>query len=179
MNEIEKTMKTEILYEGKILTLQVDTVELPDMKYSKREIIEHSPSVVIIPMIDDENVFVIKQYRKAVDKVLYEFPAGLLESGEDPKEAALRELQEEIKYTADKIEFLFDMYSSPGFTNEKVSVFLARDLKPKALKEDDDEYIECEKISIKDLIQKLDSLELIDSKIIAGTLYLKNLMLNE
>lgn len=149
------------------------------MKYSKREIIEHSPSVVIIPMIDDENVFVIKQYRKAVDKVLYEFPAGLLESGEDPKEAALRELQEEIKYTADKIEFLFDMYSSPGFTNEKVSVFLARDLKPKALKEDDDEYIECEKISIKDLIQKLDSLELIDSKIIAGTLYLKNLMLNE
>lgn len=71
------------------------------------------------------------------------------------------------------------MYSSPGFTNEKVSVFLARDLKPKALKEDDDEYIECEKISIKDLIQKLDSLELIDSKIIAGTLYLKNLMLNE
>ncbi|MEB3429597.1 NUDIX hydrolase [Citroniella saccharovorans] len=179
MNEIEKTMKTEILYEGKILTLRVDTVELPDMKYSKREIIEHSPSVVIIPMIDDENVFVIKQYRKAVDKVLYEFPAGLLESGEDPKEAALRELQEEIKYTADKIEFLFDMYSSPGFTNEKVSVFLARDLKPKALKEDDDEYIECEKISIKDLIQKLDSLELIDSKIIAGTLYLKNLMLNE
>lgn len=123
MNEIEKTMKTEILYEGKILTLRVDTVELPDMKYSKREIIEHSPSVVIIPMIDDENVFVIKQYRKAVDKVLYEFPAGLLESGEDPKEAALRELQEEIKYTADKIEFLFDMYSSPGFTNEKVSVF--------------------------------------------------------
>lgn len=106
MNEIEKTMKTEILYEGKILTLRVDTVELPDMKYSKREIIEHSPSVVIIPMIDDENVFVIKQYRKAVDKVLYEFPAGLLESGEDPKEAALRELQEEIKYTADKIEFL-------------------------------------------------------------------------
>ena len=179
MNEIEKTMKTEILYEGKILTLRVDTVELPDMKYSKREIIEHSPSVVIIPMIDDENVFVIKQYRKAVDKVLYEFPAGLLESGEDPKEAALRELQEEIKYTADKIEFLFDMYSSPGFKNEKVSVFLARDLKPKALKEDDDEYIECEKISIKDLIQKLDSLELIDSKIIAGTLYLKNLMLNE
>lgn len=179
MNEIEKTMKTEILYEGKILTLRVDTVELPDMKYSKREIIEHSPSVVIIPMIDDENVFVIKQYRKAVDKVLYEFPAGLLESGEDPKEVALRELQEEIKYTADKIEFLFDMYSSPGFTNEKVSVFLARDLKPKALKEDDDEYIECEKISIKDLIQKLDSLELIDSKIIAGTLYLKNLMLNE
>lgn len=107
MNEIEKTMKTEILYEGKILTLRVDTVELPDMKYSKREIIEHSPSVVIIPMIDDENVFVIKQYRKAVDKVLYEFPAGLLESGEDPKEAALRELQEEIKYTADKIEFSF------------------------------------------------------------------------
>lgn len=106
MNEIEKTMKTEILYEGKNFTLRVDTVELPDMKYSKREIIEHSPSVVIIPMIDDENVFVIKQYRKAVDKVLYEFPAGLLESGEDPKEAALRELQEEIKYTADKIEFL-------------------------------------------------------------------------
>lgn len=123
MNEIEKTMKTEILYEGKILTLRVDTVELPDMKYSKREIIEHSPSVVIIPMIDDENVFVIKQYRKAVDKVLYEFPAGLLESGEDPKEAALRELQEEIKYTADKIEFLFDMYSSQALLMKRLVFF--------------------------------------------------------
>ncbi|WP_425540151.1 NUDIX hydrolase [Microaceticoccus formicicus] len=169
----EKTMKSERVYEGKILNLRVDTVELPNRKYSKREIVEHGSSVVIIPIMDDNSVLMVKQYRKAIDKVVLEFPAGLVESGEDPKEAALRELQEEVGYTANKIEYIYDFYTSPGFTDERINVFVASDLIPSDMVCDEDEFLEIVKIDLNELIEKLHNYELFDAKAIIGAQYLE------
>lgn len=166
----EKTMKTETIYDGKILKLRVDTVELPNMNYSHREIVEHSGSVAIVPLKDDETVYMVKQYRKAVEQVVLEFPAGLIEDGEDPKEAAQRELQEEIGYGAEKLSYINEVFSSPGFTDEKVDIFIAKDLYKSKLKADDDENIEIVEVKIKDLREMIDSFELQDAVSVIGAL---------
>ena len=88
----EKTVKSDIIYEGRILNLRVDTVELPNRKYSKREIVEHGKAVALIPVKEDKIIFV-RQHRIAVDRVLLELPAGLVEANQEPRETALREMQ--------------------------------------------------------------------------------------
>src|SRR5690554_6437355 len=116
----EKTMKSDKLYEGKMLNLRVDTVELPDKKYSKREIVEHPGGVAVIPIVDNDSLILVKQYRKAVEKFLLEIPAGKVEINEEPRVTAIRELKEETGYSTDKMEYLMEFYTSPGFTNEKI-----------------------------------------------------------
>ena len=91
----EKTMKSDKLYEGKLLNLRVDTVEIPDKKYSKREIVEHPGGVAVIPVTDDNSIILVRQYRKAVERFLLEVPAGKLELNEEPRETAVRELKVE------------------------------------------------------------------------------------
>ena len=168
----EQTIKSEMIYEGRILNLRVDTVELKNRKYSKREIVEHSNAVTIIALKGDKIVFV-RQYRKAVDKELLELPAGLIESNELPKEAAQRELQEEIKYDAKNLEYLFDSYSSPGFTDEKMSYFLATDLFSSPLQEDEGEDLNIEEYTLEEALNMIEEGKIEDSKTIIGLLYLK------
>ncbi|MEJ8751059.1 NUDIX hydrolase [Lagierella sp. ICN-221743] len=168
----EQTIKSEMIYEGRILNLRVDTVELKNRKYSKREIVEHSNAVTIIALKGDKIVFV-RQYRKAVDKELLELPAGLIESNELPKEAAQRELQEEIKYDAKNFEYLFDSYSSPGFTDEKMSYFLATDLFSSPLQEDEGEDLNIEEYTLEEALNMIEEGKIEDSKTIIGLLYLK------
>ena len=93
MDNTEITIKTDKIYDGKILSLKVDTVELPNKKYSKREIVEHSATVSIVAITEDDEVLIIKQYRKAIEKEIYEVPAGLIEIGELPKDALCVNLQ--------------------------------------------------------------------------------------
>ena len=121
----EKTMKSERIYEGKIVNLRVDTVELPDKKYSKREIVEHPGAVGIVPITEDGKIILVKQFRKAVEKPLLEIPAGKIEINEEPKETALRELFEETGYYSNNMEYIIEFYTSPGFSNEKIYLFLA------------------------------------------------------
>lgn len=166
----EKTMKTEKVYEGKIINLRIDTVELPDKKYSKREIVEHPGSVGIIPIIGD-SMILVKQFRKPVEKSLLEIPAGKIEINEEPRETALRELSEETGYKTDSIKYLFEFYTSPGFSNEKMYLFLSDDLFEGKPDFDDNEYIEVEKIKIKDLVKMVHRGEIIDSKTIIGILH--------
>lgn len=174
MNEIEKTIKSERIYEGKILNLRIDTVELPNRKYSRREIIEHQKAVAIIPVDDDGNIYLVKQYRKAINKEIYEIPAGLVENNEALKETAIRELQEEIGYTTENLEYLFDAYSSPGFTDEKVSLFLARSLQPSKLKLDEDEFLTVHTFQLPELVKLVEDCVIVDAKTIIGILFLKN-----
>ncbi len=166
----EKTVKSDIIYEGRILNLRVDTVELPNRKYSKREIVEHGKAVALIPVKEDKIIFV-RQHRIAVDRVLLELPAGLVEANEEPRETALREMQEEIGYASDSLEYLFDSLSSPGFTNEKTSYFLAKDLYKKEAAPDEDEFLEVEEYTLEEALDMIDSGEIIDSKTIIGILY--------
>lgn len=170
MDYEEKTMKTEKIYEGKIINLRIDTVELPDKKYSKREIVEHSGSVGIIPIIAN-SIVLVKQFRKSVEKILLEIPAGKIEINEEPRETALRELREETGYTTEKLEYLFEFYTSPGFSNEKMYLFLSDELLEGETSFESNEYIELEKVKIEDLIKMVDRGEITDSKTIIGIFY--------
>ncbi|MTI68310.1 MAG: NUDIX hydrolase [Firmicutes bacterium] len=170
MSYVEKTMKSDKIYEGKILNLRIDTVELPDKKYSKREIVEHSGAVAIVPITDDGYVTLVKQYRKAIDKELLEIPAGKIEVGEEPKSCAIRELKEETGITAENLEYMFEFYTSPGFSNEKLYLFMAKNLNVGEANPDTDEYIEVVKIKLEDLVEKVNKGEIQDSKTIVGIL---------
>ncbi len=169
----EKTMKSDKLYEGKLLNLRVDTVEIPDKKYSKREIVEHPGGVAIIPVTNDNSVILVKQYRKAVERFLLEVPAGKLELNEEPRETAIRELKEETGYEAKKLEYLLEFYTSPGFSNEKIYLFLATDLIEGEATPDVGEFIERVKYNIDDLIKMIERGEITDSKTIIGIYFAK------
>ena len=175
----EKTMKTEKIYEGKILNLRIDTVELPDKKYSKREIVEHPGAVAIIALTENNEIVLVKQYRKAIERELIEVPAGKLEIGEEPKETVIRELKEETGYTAKKIDYLLEFYTSPGFTNEKVYLFLADGLTEGEAQPEKDEYIEVINLKLDDLIELINKGEIVDSKTIVGAYVAKNYLTNK
>lgn len=175
----EKTMKTEKIYEGKILNLRIDTVELPDKKYSKREIVEHPGSVAIVPITNEGEIILVKQYRKAVEKELLEIPAGKLEIGEEPKETAIRELKEETGFSSDKIEYITEFYTSPGFSDEKMYLFLATQLSEGVAEPEKDEYIEIIKLDLETLIDKVMKGEVVDSKTIVGGLIAKKHLQNK
>lgn len=164
----EKTMKSERIYEGKIVNLRVDTVELPGKKYSKREIVEHPGAVGIVPITEDGKIILVKQFRKAVEKPLLEIPAGKIEINEEPKETALRELFEETGFYSNNMEYVIEFYTSPGFSNEKIYLFLATELEKREAEPSDDEFIETEMFDIKDLVEMVNKGEINDSKTIIG-----------
>lgn len=170
----EKTMKSEKLYEGKIINLRIDTVELPDKKYSKREIVEHPGGVAIVGITDENEILLVKQYRKAVDRVLLELPAGKIEVNEEPKETAFKELKEETGYSTENLEYLLEFYTSPGFSTEKVYIFLAGNMEKGEQELESGEYIEVESYKIDDLIKMIKKGEIIDSKTIIGIYAIKD-----
>lgn len=164
----EKTMKSDKLYEGKLVNLRIDTVELPDKKYSKREIIEHPGAVSILAITEDDCVILVRQYRKAVERALLELPAGKIELNEEPAQTAKRELKEETGFQAEKMEYLLEFFTSPGFTNEKVYIFLASGLTEGETALEHGEFVETEIIHINDLTKMIDRGQILDSKTIIG-----------
>ena len=166
----EKTLKSEKIYEGKIVTLRVDTVELPDKKHSKREIVEHSGAAAVVPVTKDGKVILVKQYRKPVETVLLEIPAGRLEKDEDPEICARRELAEETGYSTDRLEKILDYYTSPGFSDEIIHIYLAKDLEAGKAKPDEDEYLEVIEMPFEELLDRIMKGEIKDSKTAIGIL---------
>lgn len=168
----EKTMKSDKIYDGKVINLRIDTVELPDKKYSKREIVEHPGAVAIVALTEEGEVLLIRQYRKAVEEALLELPAGKIEIDEEPVETAKRELEEETGYRANEIEYLLEFYSSPGFSDERIYLFLAKGARK--IRDEigvDNERIVLEKIAYKDLMKKIKRGQLVDGKTVLGMLY--------
>lgn len=170
----EKTMKSEKIYEGKILTLRIDTVELPNKKYSKREIIEHPGAVAIIPLTDDGDIILVNQFRKAIESDLLEIPAGKLEPEENPLSCAIRELKEETGYYTDQMESLGYIYTAPGFCDEKIHLYVAKNLTEGEPEPDADEYIEVQKISINRALDMIGNGQIVDAKTISAILMLNN-----
>lgn len=166
----EKTLKSTRIYEGKVINLRVDTVELPEKKYSKREIVEHSGAAAVVPLTMDGHVILIKQFRKPMEEVIFEIPAGRLETKETPRNCALRELAEETGYSAGSLEELTAFYPSPGFSNEVIHLFLARDLTEGNANPDEDEYLEVMKIPFEEALKMVDQGIIRDSKTIIGLL---------
>lgn len=175
----EKTMKCERIYEGKILNLKIETVELPDKKYSKREIIEHPNGVGIIPILNDKSMIMVKQYRKAVEKIMLEIPAGILDVNEEPRDAALRELEEETGYYANELKYMLEFYVSPGYSNEKIYLFLAEDLEKGEPMLDSEELLEHEIYPIEELVKMVNRGEIVDSKTIIAINLAQNFIMSK
>lgn len=167
----EETIKSETIYDGRIIKVRVDTVELANMYYAKREIVEHKRAVSLVALTEKQEIYLVRQFRKAVNKVIYEIPAGLVDGNESLQEAAIRESQEEIGMKPNKLELLVESYSSPGFTDEIFSVFLASDLEESKLKQDDDEFVEPVLLPLKEALEMVENFEIMDAKTIIGILY--------
>ena len=164
MEHFEKTLKVENIYTGKIVTLNIETVLLPNENKTKREIVKHPGAVAILPITEEGEVVLVKQFRKALNSELLEIPAGKLEKDENPQECALRELQEEIGYTANRMTYIGTFYTSPGFTNEKVYIYKAEELLPSKLEKDNDEFITVIKYRKEEVLQMLEEGDIFDAK---------------
>lgn len=174
MIQEEVTIKSEKIYEGKILNLKVDTVELPDKKYTKREIVEHSGGVGIVAITKEDKIILVNQYRQAISKEIFEIPAGKLEIGEEPRATALRELQEETGYSAKKLRYVNEFYPTPGYCTEKIHLFLADGLEPGEQSLDEHEYVEVIEIPFDEAYEKVLGGDIVDAKTIIAILLMKN-----
>ncbi|PTE75047.1 ADP-ribose pyrophosphatase, partial [Staphylococcus equorum] len=172
MNLFEKTLHKESIYKGAIIDLEVHDIELPDGQTSKRELVYHNGAVAVCAINPDNQVILVRQYRKPAEKTLLEIPAGKLEINEERESAAKRELEEETGYIAENLELITEMYGSPGFSNEKISIYLAKDLKIGEMNLDDDEFIELETYNIEEITIMLQNKEIEDAKTIIALQYL-------
>jgi ADP-ribose pyrophosphatase len=172
----EKTIESELIYEGKILNLRRDRVTSRGGS-SFREIVEHGGGVVIIGLTDEGRVPMVRQYRKAAEREVLEIPAGKLDGGEDPAEAAARELKEETGYTAASVSYLFEGYSSIGYSTEILRFYLAEGLTPGETDFDENESIEIEEYTPDELYAMAMRGELIDQKTIVAAMTARDVRL--
>ena len=162
-----EVISSEQIYSGKIFEVSLDRIREGEIEY-EREIVSHDGSAVIVPVFADQTVALVKQYRHAAEKYLWEIPAGSLEKGENPEEGAKRELEEEVGATAGKLELLSEFYVSPGFLSEKMFVFLATDLTETSQKLEADELIELERFTFERAFKMIRVKEIQDAKTIVG-----------
>lgn len=158
------------IYSGRVVTLSLLDVTLPNGEAGKRELIQHPGAVAVVALDSDNNVLLVKQYRIAADKILREIPAGTLNPGEDPFVCAERELQEETGYKPGKLERIGGIYPAPGYTTEFIHLFIATDLTESRLAMDADEFIEVERLPLAQAVALVDSGEIADAKSVAGLL---------
>lgn len=165
LNLIEPTISTQPIFQGKFISLQVDTVQLPDGKTATREIVKHPGAVAVVALTEGrEKMLVVEQFRKPVERLQVEIPAGKLEPGEDPLVAAGRELAEETGYKAGKLTLLHSFSTSPGFADEVVHVYLAEDLTPGQPHLDEGEFLTCEAITLEQAWQYMREGRICDAK---------------
>ena len=172
----EKTVSSQTIYEGKIITVKLDQAQLVNGATASREVVEHPGGVAILPLYDDGTVPIVRQFRYPFQKVITELPAGKLERGEDPRPAALRELEEEVGVTCGELTYLGCLYLSPGFSTEVLHMYLARDLKQGACHPDEDEFLEVERVPFARLAEQVLSGEITDAKTVALVLKAKLLL---
>ncbi|MFF2448714.1 NUDIX hydrolase [Neobacillus sp. NPDC058068] len=171
----EKTLRSEEIFSGKIISLHLQDVELPNGKQGKREIIKHPGAVAILAVTADNKVLMVEQYRKALERTIVEIPAGKLEKGEEPALCARRELEEETGYECESLELLTSFYTSPGFADEIVHVYLATGLtkKENAAALDEDEFVNLEELTLEEAEQYVKEQKIYDAKTIFAVQYLQ------
>ncbi|MEQ8237049.1 MAG: NUDIX hydrolase [Syntrophomonadaceae bacterium] len=172
MDLTEKTLSTREIYAGRVIKVRVDTVSLPDGNQSIREIVEHTGAVAVLAVDNDNNIVMAHQFRKPLDRVLTEIPAGSLYEGEDPLACAQRELEEETGFKARHWEKILSYYSAPGFTNEQLHIYLAGGLFPGQTNPDPDEFIETQLVPLEKAYRMIFSGDIVDGKSIIAIQYL-------
>jgi ADP-ribose pyrophosphatase len=166
---------TQDIYDGRVINVRVDTIEISPGTNVRREIVEHPGAVVLVPVDAEGRILWVRQYRYAVDQDLLELPAGTLERGEEPAECARRELAEETGFDTDKIEELGRFYTAPGFCTEYMYAFVASDLRPAAeAHADEDEEITVEPLTLEESLRLAETGQVRDAKSLAALfLYLR------
>ena len=162
---VEKTVRKNYVYQGKILALRCDDALLPNGEPCKREIIEHSGGACVL-YVEEDKVLLVRQYRYAYGESVYEIPAGKLEKGEDPVLAAARELEEEAGVKAGKLELLFINYPTPGYTNEKIYIYRAYDCQKTQAHLDEGEFLDVVYLPVAQVKEMLQKGEIRDGKTI-------------
>ncbi|MCL1895115.1 MAG: NUDIX hydrolase [Clostridiales bacterium] len=170
----EKTLSSEMIYEGAILNLRRDKVSVKGGRASYREVVEHGGGVVIVGVTREGRIPMVRQYRKPAEQVMFELPAGKLEKGEDPEEAALREFREETGYTAGRMRHLSSFYPTVGYSEEILHVYLAEGLAPGETDFDENESIEIEEWLPEELYGLIGAGGMNDGKTILAVLLYRN-----
>ncbi|HCT0369027.1 TPA: NUDIX hydrolase [Staphylococcus pseudintermedius] len=160
----EKTISKGSIYKGKIIEVEKHKVSLPNNETAYREVVKHNGAVAICALTPDQQVILVKQYRKALEQELLEIPAGKLEPGEDRESAAMRELEEETGYKAKKLTLIGEVYGTPGFSNEKISVYFADNLVEGKVNLDEDEFVEKVLYSLDDVKKAVEARTIEDAK---------------
>ncbi len=163
---MEKTLQSKMIYDGRKLRLYKDEVELPDGRHTFREVVSHPGAVAVVPVTEEGDVFLVKQFRYAIRSELYEIPAGTIEKGENPEQCAVRELREEAGLNAGKMEKLGQFYTSPGVMDELMHIYRATELTAPGY--EPEEGIEVVKMKLGQAIDKIKTGEIADAKTICG-----------
>lgn len=172
----EKKLEGQVIYDGKVVKLLLDKVLVPNGKEAYREIVSHNGGAAILCLNKDMQVLLIKQFRYAYNETIYEIPAGKLEKGEEPLEAAYREFEEETGYKANRLEYLGVIYPTCGYSNEKIYLYLALDFETSQTHFDEDEFIEAKFIDLEVVLKMISDGTIKDAKTICAINYylLKN-----
>ncbi|MCB1074199.1 MAG: NUDIX hydrolase [Simkania sp.] len=166
--EKEAHIERQKIHEGRIITLAQDQIQYENGQEKTFDIVLHPGAVAMIPINAEGKMILVKQWRRAARQILLELPAGTLEAAEDPLECAQRELQEEIGFEARSITSLGGFFTAPGFCNEYIYLFLAKDLHPNPLVGDDSEEIDTVALTLEEAMEMIDQNEIVDAKTIAG-----------
>lgn len=169
-------ISSERIYTGKIITLDRDTVRFPDGSVGEMDMVRHPGASAIVPFLgdlaaDDPQILLLRQYRYAAEQYLYEVPAGRLDPGESPRDCAVRELREETGCSASAVDYLFTMFTTPGFTDERIHVFLATGLSRGSTSHEPDEFMTVETVTLSHALQLIKEGEIKDAKTALAILF--------
>lgn len=171
MNYEEKTISEKHIYSGNIISIKLATVALPDGRQATRDIVNHPGASAVIPLNENGELYMVRQYRKPLNEVSLEIPAGRLDPGEDPLLCAKRELGEETGFTAGRMTHLASIHSTPGFSDEVIHLYAATALCAGESHTDTDEFISTEKYSVEELVSMVQKGDITDAKSIIGILF--------
>ena len=167
-SDMEKTLESQYIYKGKIINVRKDKVLLPDGKTTSREVVEHRGGVCDVPVDENGNVTLVRQYRYPIGREVLEIPAGKREEGEDPFETARRELSEETGLEAGRYDFLGEFLATPGYCAEKFYIYLARDLTRHAQHLDEGEFLNVVFLPVEEVARMIEKREIRDAKTIVA-----------
>jgi ADP-ribose pyrophosphatase len=170
-----RILKSEIIHSGKVFNTKVDQIEYNSGNKSVREVAEHPGGAVIVPVTSEGKIIMITQHRYPVDKTLLELPAGKLDRNENPFHCAVRELEEETGYKSDNVKEIGTIYTTPGYSTEKLWIYLAKDLKPGNYNREEGEFgMKVFEYTLKEIEEKIINGEIVDGKTICGIYLAKN-----
>ncbi|MBN1310952.1 MAG: NUDIX hydrolase [Anaerolineae bacterium] len=167
----EHIIKSRTIFEGRVVNLRIDTVKLDDAHTYEREIIQHAGAVALVPLDENGDVLLVRQYRAGAQQELLELPAGGLEPGEGREECARRELQEEIGFYPEKLEKLGSFWVAASYTTESITIYLASVLRPARLQPDKDERIDVVRMPFAEALQSALTNQIEDSKTLIGLMW--------